>query len=117
MLINVQTQNLSISYPGCLSQVYFYMIFGCVANLLLTVMAYDRYMAICHPLYYTTVTREGLYALLEAGFWILSCAGDLIHTLLLAQGSFCADNIIPNFSVAFQTYSSSLTQTPLSVTW
>ncbi|XP_047625247.1 olfactory receptor 1J4-like [Phacochoerus africanus] len=97
MLTNMQTQNISISYPGCISQVYFYLLFGCVDNLLLMVMAYDRYVAICHPLHYTTIMREGLCALLVAGSWIVSCASALLHTLLLAQVSFCADNIIPHF--------------------
>ncbi|XP_020940988.1 olfactory receptor 1J4-like [Sus scrofa] len=97
MLTNMQTQNTSISYPGCISQVYFYLLFGCVDNLLLMVMAYDRYVAICHPLHYTTIMREGVCALLVAGSWIVSCASALLHTLLLAQVSFCADNIIPHF--------------------
>ncbi|XP_008697160.2 olfactory receptor 1J4-like [Ursus maritimus] len=97
MLMNMQTQHLSISYPGCISQTYFYILFGCVDNLLLAVMAYDRYAAICHPLHYTTIMKEDLCVLLVAGSWILSCGSALLHTLLLTQVSFCADNIIPHF--------------------
>ncbi|XP_064346944.1 olfactory receptor 1J21-like [Camelus dromedarius] len=85
MLMNMQTQHLSISYPGCISQIYFYLFFGCVDSLLLAVMAYDRYVAICHALHYTTIMREGLCVLLVAGSWILSCGSALLHTLLLAQ--------------------------------
>ncbi|KAK1334201.1 hypothetical protein QTO34_005201, partial [Cnephaeus nilssonii] len=55
------------------------------------------YVAICQPLYYTTIMREGLCVLLVAGSWILSCAHDLLHTLLLVQLSFCADNTITHF--------------------
>ncbi|XP_072815101.1 olfactory receptor 1J4-like [Vicugna pacos] len=97
MLMNMQTQHLSISYPECISQIYFYLFFGCVDSLLLAVMAYDRYVAICHALHYTTIMREGLCVLLVAGSWILSCGSALLHTLLLAQVSFCADNVIPHF--------------------
>ncbi|XP_004460324.1 olfactory receptor 1J4-like [Dasypus novemcinctus] len=97
MLMNMQTQNRSISYQGCISQMYFYLIFACMDNLLLTVMAYDRYVAICHPLHYTSIMREELCALLVAGSWILSCGSSLLHTLLLAQLSFCTDNIISHF--------------------
>ncbi|XP_014696070.3 olfactory receptor 1J4-like [Equus asinus] len=97
MLLNMQTQHLSISYPGCVLQMYFYLLFGCVDNLLLAVMAYDRYVAICHPLRYTTIMREGLCVLLVGGSWVLSCGSALLHTLLLVQVSFCADNIIPHF--------------------
>ncbi|XP_076983919.1 olfactory receptor 1J2-like [Tamandua tetradactyla] len=97
MLMNMQTHNLSIPYQGCISQMYFYLFFGCVDNLLLVVMAYDRYVAICHPLNYTIIMREELCVLLVAGSWALSCGSALLHTLLLARLSFCADNTIPHF--------------------
>ncbi|KAM9206517.1 LOW QUALITY PROTEIN: uncharacterized protein PS065_014540 [Dugong dugon] len=97
MLMNMQTQHLSICYPECISQTCFYILFGCIDNLLLGVMAYDRYVAICHPLHYTTIMRKELCVMLVAGSWILSCGSALLHTLLLAQLSFCADNTIPHF--------------------
>ncbi|KAK1334203.1 hypothetical protein QTO34_005203, partial [Cnephaeus nilssonii] len=55
------------------------------------------YVAICQPLHYTTIMREGLCALLVAGSWIVACVHSLIHTLLLVQLSFCADNTITHF--------------------
>nr|XP_017528887.2 olfactory receptor 1J4-like [Manis javanica] len=97
MLINIQTQEQSIPYAGCVTQMYFFIFFGCIDNLLLAVMAYDRYVAICHPLHYTTIMRDELCVFLLAGSWFLSCASALSHTLLLAQLSFCADNTIPHF--------------------
>ena len=53
------------------------MLFGCVDNVLLVLMAYDNYVAICHHLYYTTIMREGLHAMLLAGSGRLSCGNDL----------------------------------------
>ncbi|XP_014336057.2 olfactory receptor 1J4 [Bos mutus] len=97
MLINMQTQDQSIPYAECIAQMYFFLLFGCIDNLLLVVMAYDRYMAICHPLHYTTIMREELCMFLLAGSWFLSCVIALSHTILLVQLSFCADNIIPHF--------------------
>ncbi|XP_066110409.1 olfactory receptor 1J4-like [Saccopteryx bilineata] len=97
MLTNMQTQNPFISYPECISQVYFYILFCCVDNFLLAVMAYDRYVAICHPLHYTTILREGLCVLLVAGSWIVSCAHALLHTLLLVRLSFCVNSTISHF--------------------
>ncbi|KAI5138475.1 Olfactory Receptor 1J2 [Manis pentadactyla] len=97
MLINIQTQEQSIPYAGCVTQMYFFIFFGCIDNLLLAVMAYDRYVAICHPLHYTTIMRGELCVFLLAGSWLLACASALSHTLLLAQLSFCADNTIPHF--------------------
>ncbi|XP_004452042.2 olfactory receptor 1J4-like [Dasypus novemcinctus] len=97
MLMNMQTQEQSISYAGCITQMYFFIFFTDLDNFLLTSMAYDRYVAICHPLHYTIIMREWLCALLVAVSWILSCASALSHTLLLARLPFCADNTIPHF--------------------
>ncbi|XP_014637426.1 PREDICTED: LOW QUALITY PROTEIN: olfactory receptor 1J4-like [Ceratotherium simum simum] len=97
MLINVHIWDQSILYAECVTQMYFFLFFVSIDNLLIAVMAYDRYMAICHPLHYTTIMREELCIFLLAGSWLLSCARALYHTLLLAQLSFCADNTILNF--------------------
>ena len=97
ILMNMQIQYQSITYAGCISQVCFYILLGWVDNLLLAVMACGRYVAICHPLRYTTVMMQRLCVLLVAGSWTLSCGSALLHTLLLALVSFWADNIIPHF--------------------
>ncbi|XP_066110419.1 olfactory receptor 1J4-like [Saccopteryx bilineata] len=97
MLTNMWTQQRSISYVGCIAQLCFFIHFGCLDNFLLAVMAYDRYVAICRPLHYTTIMREGLCVLLVAGSWILSCAHALLHNLLLVRLSFCADSTITHF--------------------
>ncbi|XP_007934932.2 olfactory receptor 50-like [Orycteropus afer afer] len=97
MLINMQTQSQSISYSGCISQVFFFLFFGCIDNFLLTSMAYDRYVAICHPLYYTTVMSQSLCFLLVTMSWVSSFASALLHTLLLAHLSFCGDNTLSHF--------------------
>ena len=97
MLMNMQTQQQSIPYVGCISQLYFFILFGSLDNFLLAVMAYDRYVAICHPLHYTTIMREGLCVLLVAVSWIISCGSALLHTLLLVRLYFCANNTITHF--------------------
>ncbi|XP_028361019.1 olfactory receptor 1J4-like [Phyllostomus discolor] len=97
MLMNMQTHHFFISYPGCISQLYFYLCFSCVDNLLLAVMAYDRYVAICHPLHYNTIMREELCVLLVSASWITSCAHALLHSVLLVRLSICANNVITHF--------------------
>ncbi|XP_014637420.1 PREDICTED: olfactory receptor 1J4-like [Ceratotherium simum simum] len=97
MLRNMKTQQQSIPYMRCISQMYFFLVFACLDHFLLAVMAYDRYVAICQPLHYTTIMRQELCVSLVAGSWFLSCAHALLHTLLLIQLSFCADNTIPHF--------------------
>uniref|UniRef100_UPI003753E818 consOR1 n=1 Tax=synthetic construct TaxID=32630 RepID=UPI003753E818 len=97
MLVNIQTQSKSISYAGCLTQMYFFIAFGNLDSFLLAVMAYDRYVAICHPLHYTTIMSPRLCVLLVALSWVLSNLHALLHTLLMARLSFCASNEIPHF--------------------
>ncbi|XP_020940908.1 olfactory receptor 1J4-like [Sus scrofa] len=96
MLMNMQTQVQSIPYEGCVTDIFSSYFFACVDNLILAVMAYDRYVAICHPLHYA-IMREELCLCLLAGSWFLSCGNALTHTLLLVQLPFCADTIIPHF--------------------
>ncbi|XP_048204465.1 olfactory receptor 50-like [Perognathus longimembris pacificus] len=97
MLMNMLTQSPSIPYAGCISQEFFFLLFGGIDSFLLTSMAYDRYVAICHPLRYTTIMSQSLCCLLVALSWVLSYASALVHTLLLADLSFCRDNTVPHF--------------------
>ncbi|MBZ3890089.1 Olfactory receptor 7C2 [Sciurus carolinensis] len=54
-LRNIQTQRKVFTFAGCISQIYFFVVFGCHENMLLTVMAYDRFIAVCHPLHYVEI--------------------------------------------------------------
>ncbi|KFO35837.1 Olfactory receptor 1J2 [Fukomys damarensis] len=97
MLMNMLTQSQFISYAGCISQVYFFLFFADLDSFLLTSMAYDRYVAICHHLHYTRIMSQGLCFLLVIVSWVLSCAGSLVHTLLLARLSFSGENTLHHF--------------------
>ncbi|XP_038597753.1 olfactory receptor-like protein OLF4 [Tachyglossus aculeatus] len=97
MLVNIQTHVKSISYAGCLAQMYFFLLFGGLDHFLLTGMAYDRYEAICHPLHYTTIMSPRLCSLLVAGSWIVSSLHALTHTLLVVRLSFCSHREILHF--------------------
>ena len=81
MLWNIQTQSKVITYEGCIVQVYFYLLFAALDDFLLTVMAYDRYVAICHPLHYTVIMHPRLCGLLVLVSWILSALFPLLHSL------------------------------------
>uniref|UniRef100_A0A8C6RQW7 Olfactory receptor n=1 Tax=Nannospalax galili TaxID=1026970 RepID=A0A8C6RQW7_NANGA len=97
MLMNMLTQSHSISYTGCVSQVYFFLLFGGIDCFLLTAMAYDRYVAICHPLYYNTIMSQSLCFLLVIMSWALSSTNALVHTLLFARLSLFRDNTLYHF--------------------
>ncbi|XP_034509232.1 olfactory receptor 7A17-like [Ailuropoda melanoleuca] len=97
MLWNIQTQSKVITYEGCLSQMYFFSVFGCLDNLLLTVMAYDRFVAICHPLHYTVIMNPQLCGLLLLVSWIISVLNSSLQSSMLLQLSFCTEVEIPHF--------------------
>ncbi|XP_007522984.1 olfactory receptor-like protein DTMT [Erinaceus europaeus] len=97
LLQDMQSQVPSIPYAGCLTQMYFFLFFADVESFLLVVMAYDRYVAICFPLHYTTIMSPKLCLSLVVLSWVLTTFISLLHTLLMARLSFCADNVVPHF--------------------
>ncbi|MBZ3886648.1 Olfactory receptor 7G1 [Sciurus carolinensis] len=97
MLVNLQTQDQRITYAGCLCQVAFVIVFAFVENFLLAVMAYDRYVAICHPLVYTVIMSPHLCVLLFLSCFLISITVALFHTLMVLCLSFCTNLEIPNF--------------------
>ncbi|XP_065774100.1 olfactory receptor-like protein OLF4 [Muntiacus reevesi] len=97
MLQNIQTQRKVITYEGCIVQVYFYLLFAGLDNFLLTVMAYDRYVAICHPLQYTVIMSPWVCALLVLVSWVLSSMYSLLQSLMILRLSFCSDLEIHHF--------------------
>ncbi|DAA19017.1 TPA: olfactory receptor, family 1, subfamily E, member 2-like [Bos taurus] len=97
LLQNMQSQDLSIPYAGCLIQMYFFLFYGDLESFLLVVMAYDRYVAICFPLHYTTIMSPRLCLFLVVLSWVLTTFHAMLHTLLMARLHFCEDNVIPHF--------------------
>ncbi|NP_001377007.1 olfactory receptor family 1 subfamily E member 1G [Bos taurus] len=97
LLQNMQSQDLSIPYAGCLIQMYFFLFYGDLESFLLVAMAYDRYVAICFPLHYTTIMSPRLCLFLVVLSWVLTTFHAMLHTLLMARLHFCEDNVIPHF--------------------
>ena len=83
MLQSTQTQRKVITYEGCIVQVYFYLLFAGLDDLLLTVMAYDRYVAICHPLHYTVIMSPWLCGLLVLLSGVLSSMYSVLQSLMI----------------------------------
>ncbi|CAD7685457.1 unnamed protein product [Nyctereutes procyonoides] len=97
MLLNIQTQSKVITYEGCISQIYFLILFAVSDIFLLSVMAYDRYVAICHPLHYMVIMNPHLCKLLVLVSWIMSILNSLLHSLMMLRLSFCTHFQIPHF--------------------
>ncbi|KAF7459889.1 olfactory receptor 7C2-like [Marmota monax] len=96
-LRNIHTHSKGITFAGCISQIYFFILFGCQDNLLLTVMAYDRFLAICHPLHYMAIMNPRLCLLMALGSWLVSVLGSLPESLTVLRLSFCTNVKIPHF--------------------
>ena len=97
MLVNLHTHSKSITYVGCLAQVTVFSLFVCLESLLLTVMAYDRLVAICHPLHYLVIMNPLLCGLLVLVSFSISLLTSLLHYLIMSQLTFCAEVEIPHF--------------------
>ncbi|XP_006878051.1 PREDICTED: olfactory receptor 7A10-like [Chrysochloris asiatica] len=97
MLANIQIQSKVITYEGCITQMYFFLLFAGLDDFLLTVMAYDRFIAICHPLQYTVIMNPQFCGLLVLVSWIISVLQSLLESLMVLRLSFCTDVEIPHF--------------------
>ncbi|XP_015450286.2 olfactory receptor 18 [Pteropus alecto] len=97
MILDIQTHSGVISYAGCLIQLSFLNLFGCLDSILLTVMAYDRFVAICYPLHYLVIMNPRLCSLLVLASFLISLLDTQLHCLLMSQLSFCTNVEIPHF--------------------
>ncbi|NXT57110.1 O10A7 protein, partial [Pluvianellus socialis] len=84
----------TISFVGCITQIYFFLCFGGSECILLAAMAYDRYLAICHPLHYLAVMSKKTCHCLVAISWLSSSLSSLIQAFLTARLPFCGSNMI-----------------------
>ncbi|XP_032639181.1 olfactory receptor 10A7-like [Chelonoidis abingdonii] len=97
MLVNLLVELRTISYSGCIAQMCFFSLLGTAECLLLAAMAYDRFMAICHPLCYVFAMNRRVCGCLVAGSWLGGVAVALIQTALIAKVPFCGSNAIDHF--------------------
>ncbi|VCW68369.1 unnamed protein product [Gulo gulo] len=86
-----------IPYDQCIVQLFFLHFVGAAEMFLLTVMAYDRYVAICRPLHYTTIMSRGLCCVLIAASWMGGFVHSTVQTILTIRLPFCGPNKVDNF--------------------
>ncbi|EGV96232.1 olfactory receptor 18 [Cricetulus griseus] len=97
MIVNIHTHSKEIIYVGCLVQMSFLILFGCMDGMLLTVMAYDRFVAICHPLRYSLIMTPRLCGLLVFLSLLVSLVDSQTHNLIASQIIYFKDVAISNF--------------------
>ncbi|XP_004711555.1 olfactory receptor 8S1-like [Echinops telfairi] len=98
MLENLLSQRKTISVRCCLAQVFFVFVTAGTEACLLSVMAYDRYAAICHPLLYGQIMNKQLYMQLVWGSWGLGFLDAFINIILAMNLVFCEAQIIHHYS-------------------
>ncbi|KAG9484818.1 hypothetical protein GDO78_008109, partial [Eleutherodactylus coqui] len=97
LLFMLSTQDRIMSFVGCISQMYFFLCFACTEMILLAVMAYDRYVAVCHPLHYTLIMSPRNCLAVVISVWIAAMLEPVSFTVLVANLSFCSSNQIDHF--------------------
>ncbi|XP_026342751.3 olfactory receptor 1030 [Ursus arctos] len=100
MLVNFLSEKKTISYAACLVQCYFFIAMVITEYYMLAVMAYDRYMAICNPLLYSSKMSRGLCIRLIVGPYVYGFLSGLMETMWTYHLTFCDSNIINHFYCA-----------------
>ncbi|XP_020633589.3 olfactory receptor 10C1-like [Pogona vitticeps] len=102
ILVTLCWEEIRISFVGCATQLYFFLLFGATECFLLSVMSYDRFAAICLPLRYTTIMNKRICIQLSAA----CCAGAVLiatgHTIFIFTLPFCRSNVINHFYCEIQ---------------
>ncbi|KAM6224085.1 olfactory receptor 2C1-like [Rhynchocyon petersi] len=97
LLVNLWGPNKTIAYWSCITQSYLFHWTGCTECVLLAVMAFDRYVAICQPLQYTLIMRPHVCVLLAAAAWSSGLANSLLQATLTLQLHRCGHHTLDHF--------------------
>ncbi|KAM4707018.1 olfactory receptor 6E1-like [Discoglossus pictus] len=97
VLYNLITGSRTISFHGCLAQSYIYFLLGTTEFLLLAVMSFDRFIAICYPLRYGTIMNAKLCLQLIVFSWMGGFMDTIVQTVLTFRLPFCGSNIINHY--------------------
>ncbi|CAO2631233.1 Olfactory receptor 2M3 [Lemmus lemmus] len=97
MIADYLSGSRTISFAGCGVQSFFFLTMACSEGLLLASMAYDRFVAICHPLHYPTRMSKMMCLKMIIGSWILGSINSLAHTVYALHIPYCHSREIPHF--------------------
>ncbi|XP_040187944.1 olfactory receptor 5V1-like [Rana temporaria] len=97
ILINTLAIDKSISFLGCALQMYFGIALATTECVIIAIMAYDRFAAICRPLHYTTIMNKTLCISLAIGPWGICLLNSAMHVVLTFQLPYCKSHHINHF--------------------
>ena len=97
LLVNLGSSDKSITYGGCVVQLYVSLALGSTECVLLAVMSYDRYVAVCRPLHYAFVMHPRVCSILASMAWLSGVTTTLIQSTLTLQLPFCGNRKVDHF--------------------
>ncbi|KAG8540108.1 hypothetical protein GDO81_019829, partial [Engystomops pustulosus] len=97
LLMNLLQGGAEITFLECFVQMYAFYSLGNVENLLLSVMAFDRYLAVCNPLRYSSMMNRKIQITLVVASWVVSCLHSLLHSYTVSQLTYCENRLIPHY--------------------
>ncbi|KAL4826090.1 hypothetical protein H8958_018107 [Nasalis larvatus] len=97
-LVSLLSERKTISLSGCTVQMFLGLAMGTTECVLLGMMAFDRYVAICNPLRYPTIMSKDAYVPMAVGSWFAGIVNSAVQTTFVVQLPFCRNNVINHFS-------------------
>ncbi|XP_057641406.1 olfactory receptor 2A12-like [Chionomys nivalis] len=97
MLVHLLAHSQTISFANCWLQMYVFSALGITEGTFFVVMAYDRYVAICHPLRYTIILNWGLCIRLTAGSCVFGFLSSSLHTFFIMHLPYCGPNKVNHY--------------------
>uniref|UniRef100_A0A8C9IYD1 Olfactory receptor n=1 Tax=Panthera tigris altaica TaxID=74533 RepID=A0A8C9IYD1_PANTA len=97
MLENFFSTHKAISFLGCITQLHFFHFLGSTEAMLLAVMAFDRFVAICRPLHYSVIMNYQLCTQMAVTVWTIGFFHALLHSMMTSRLNFCGSHQIHHF--------------------
>uniref|UniRef100_A0A8C6G3S8 Olfactory receptor n=1 Tax=Mus spicilegus TaxID=10103 RepID=A0A8C6G3S8_MUSSI len=97
LLQNLLSTSKAISFLGCITQLHFFHFLGSTETMLLPVMAFDRFVAICRPLHYSVIMNHQLCIHMTVTIWTVGFFHALLHSVMTSRLSFCGPNHVHHF--------------------
>ncbi|KFO28209.1 Olfactory receptor 2B2 [Fukomys damarensis] len=97
MLVNLRGPEKTISHRGCVAQLYIFLALGSTECVLLAIMAFDHYAAICKPLHYSVIMNERRCVHMAAGPWVSGLINSLVQSTLTLVAPRCGHRVIDHF--------------------
>ncbi|XP_044898447.1 olfactory receptor 13C2 [Felis catus] len=98
ILVSFLSERKTISFSGCAIQMFLGLAMGTTECVLLGMMAFDRYVAICNPLRYPVIMSKDSYVPMAVGSWIIGVINSAVQTAFVVQLPFCGNNVINHLS-------------------